>query len=509
MVNNGNSKISYALLARKQILDLLRQLKLERDFEPEEVLRIGELIQNYDPFFYPIIVKELEHAEENEALLKKYEYLLKYLDSHELIGPLIELFRKSYQRPLLRKTIIEVLRHYEVDLNDPIYKDYFRYMLEKVAEVKKKLLECGIEDLPKLLESFQEFFLLGEDEMILLMREIASLGKPSLDILDLFLRTGVKELIFETIREIAKIRDRKSVKILLNAQDFLPNHFNYSLKTNLKKMQFLTILKDENDDKKSQLLSTWVGFPYHNGFRKVGLALKIGNMYHYVLFVIDEEWGISKESEYRLNLDEDQLKRVENYFARECLLYKVSEDYAGKVLASAVRINFLNQNPFPPIFVVISRYLPTFFIAPHSFRAFTIKHLLREICKSHEREDSAERLWEILMPLNWLVSNERFKDLVEKWYLPHKKSEEWLDELLIRRTLREIIIPHRLDWSNRLLFLADFLYNVVEQKELIPYILKISELIKDNVDLLAEIPFFRLFILGSKKILLEKGGRKF
>lgn len=501
MVKEENNKISYALLARKQFLDLLRQLKLNRDFEPEEVSRICDLLQNYDEILYPIIVKELENADD-EVLIQKYEYILKFLDYPGFIPHLIELFPKTYEKPALRKAILNVLRHYKFGIRHPLYSQYGRHILERIGKIKQKFLAVRYYDFDELTEAFKEFYLLETDEMTFLMHDFAGNGKVALQTLELFLMTGIHELINETIEEIAKIRDSQSIRILMSAKEYLPIEYHALINDSLKKLKFLCVLEPEKKPLDLHIEKTLMSFPYIAGARYIAFVIKAGDYSHFLFFVIKEHNGLNNYSTSRFYLTDEQLNKLTEYFSNEFSLIEVKPDYAAAILADGIRNNYLNGIAFPPIFPVISRILPKNYLKPRPYDPTTIKTHFEEASKVRTSMEQAERLWDIIRPLNWLADDERFKDIVNKWYMNSNKESSWLDELLIRKTIREIVIPNLYRWKERLLLLSDFLYNTEMNLDFIPCIISVAENLSSNVEEMEELPFLRIFIRESKNIVI-------
>jgi len=498
-----NSPISYALLARKQILELLNRLKLNKEFVPEEILRIADLLQNYDEIYYPLIVKEFENAD-SEVLIQKYQFLLKYLDYPGFTPMLIELLQKKLRNYKQKKAILDVLKYYRVDFSAPQLKKYLETEEELIRKIKLKLLQSANADLNDLASAMQEFYILDENEMISLMRELVKEEVRAIPILDLMLRTGIKSVIFEAIRLLGRIKDSESMAVLNAAKLYLPPKFCEEIAKSIRKLRFMWVKKSKEQSAGFKVEKAYLSYPTEFLNRNLVFVVKQDAYNHLLFFNITKNRGIADFVTAKFYLSEAALKEIEEYYKNEFSLREVALYYAKSLLCDGVRKNYVNEIPFHPLFPVVTKFIPSNYICPFSYDPTTIKSNpeIKNIIPSLTYEITDELL-EIIRSLNWLSSDGRFKDIVFKWYLGSDKNSWWLDELLIRKVLREIIIPNLYDWKEMLFLLADFMYNTGGKLELVAVFVELATSLNTNIEEMEQVRLLRVFITESKNIVLQ------
>lgn len=505
MAEERNSSISYALLARKQFLDLLRNLELNKDFVPEEVVRIGELMQNFDSkIFYPIILERLEKLE-STFLLKKYEYLLKYLDYEGFVPLLVNLLPKVVEKLELKRTIISVLKYYDVSFSSPSLKKYREIVCKEMEKVRNKFVDViENQDLNSLCEVMGKFFNFEEEEMIEIITELATLGEKSLPILELMLKTGINNVIEKTIVELSKIKEGRSLQILKEAMEYLPTKYFHLIDRAIKKLNFMGIQHSAQKEKDIKVLKIYLSYPYSFRGRQIGIAVSENQNIHFLFFDIKEEKGIYDVINVHFFLSEEELKRIVQKYCDEFILKEVKLSYGILIFADGVRRNYVNDVPFHPFFSVAASLLPLQFIKPMPYDPESIKKSLGGInLPIRDIETKGSNIWKEISKLNWLSGDERFRDIIKKWYMNSNKESPWLNELLIRKVLREMIVPNIYSWKERLFLLADFLYNTSKEPYLVFDIIEVAESLTSKIEVMEELPFIRTFILESKNIVLN------
>ncbi len=506
MAKSQDSSISYALLSRKQFLELLKQLKLNKNFSPDEMLRIAELIQNFDKMFYPLIVEEFANAD-SEVLIQKYEYLMKYLDYQGFTTPLIDLLNNQIKDFRIKRAIINVLKFYNVEFTSPKLKQFQKNEDELFKSLKIRALHANKKDLNNLAEIMQDFWLLEEGAMVTLVKELAREGVLAIPILELLLNTGINNVVNEIISQLGKIKNSLSLTVLEKAKHYLPSEYYAEVDKSIRRLNFMWITEIEKEKKDFTIEKTFLSYPAEFLSRYIMFWIKDDSSNHLIVLNVTKKRGISDFINVNFYLSKDEVLEKINRFQQELLLREVHNEYVKIFFSEGIRNNYVNKVPFHPLFPVISTLLPVDFIRPvpndpsiilNKFEGHRLKS-----DKSIDWVKYTDKLTNIIKTLNWLIKDDRFKDIVRKWYLDSEKHSVWLDDLLVRKVLREIIIPNLYDWKEMLFLLSDFMYNTGEEKELARLFVQLASTLNNNIEEMEQNELLKLIIIESKNFLIK------
>lgn len=506
MAKSQDSSISYALLSRKQFLELLKQLKLNKNFSPDEMLRIAELIQNFDKMFYPLIVEEFANAD-SEVLIQKYEYLMKYLDYQGFTTPLIDLLNNQIKDFRIKRAIINVLKFYNVEFTSPKLKQFQKNEEELFKSLKIRALHADKKDLNNLAEIMQDFWLLEEGAMVTLVKELAREGVLAIPILELLLNTGINNVVNEIISQLGKIKNSLSLTVLEKAKHYLPSEYYAEVVKSIRRLNFMWITEIEKEKTDFTIEKTFLSYPAEFLSRYIMFWIKDDSSNHLIVLNVTKKRGISDFINVNFYLSKDEVLEKINRFQQELLLREVHKEYVKIFFSEGIRNNYVNKVPFHPLFPVISTLLPVDFIrlVPHNpsiiLNKFEVNRLKSD--KAIDWEKYKDKLTNIIKTLNWLIKDDRFKDIVRKWYMDSEKHSGWLDDLLVRKVLREIILPNLYDWKEMLFLLSDFMYNTGEEKELARLFVQLASTLNNNIEEMEQNELLKLLIIESKNFLIK------
>lgn len=505
MAKNQDSNISQALLARKHILELLHELNLS-ETSPDEIKRIGDLIESIGEFFYKIIIDEMANLE-SDQLLKKYEYLIKYLNYIDFVPFLIDLLPKSKGNFKLRRTIINLLKYYNANFRAEPLNSYISEINSEISKIPQKIIYHLNLDVFSLHKVLEEFYYLDTNEKLFVLNKLAECYHSNQNVMrffDILLRTGLNDAIVSSIEAIAKIRTGESLQLLEEALLYLPDEFHPLITKGIRKLSFMGIKTSEKQNKDSIIEKTYLGYPLRCRERYLLIVIRERENRHLCLVNIDLSDGVMEPVSAKFNLSIEMLERLQSNYEKEYHLKEVNIEYATKILSNNILYNYLYLQPFPPLFAVIAYFLPPTFIKPNS--SYLSKGTpFAQFKKCYVSPEESEKVWEIIKDLHWLSCNLRFKEIVNKWYADSEKNSDFLDNLLIRKTIREIFISDLESWSKRFYLLADFLYNINEKKDIIPIISALEKSFSSSIEEMENMPFIRRFIKESRKIVLKGG----
>lgn len=505
MAKNQDSNISQALLARKHILELLHELDLS-ETSPDEIKRIGDLIENIGEFFYKIIIDEMVNLE-SAQLLKKYEYLIKYLNYIGFVPFLVDLLPKSKGNFKLRRTIINLLKHYNANFQSEPLSSYISEINCEISKIPQKVIYHLNLDFFSVHKVLEEFYYLDTKEKLFVLNKLAELYPSNQSVIkffDILLRTGLNDTIVSSIEVIAKIRTGESLHLLEEALLYLPDEFHPIISKGIRKLSFMGIKTSKKQDKDAIVEKTYLGYPLRCRERYLLIVIRERENRHLCLVNIDLTDGVMDPVSAKFNLSVENLERLLTYYEKEYRLKEVKVDYASKILSNNILYNHLYLQPFPPLFAVMAYFLPIAFINHNS--SYLSKEVpFEQFEKLNVSHEESEKVWEIIKDLEWLSCNQRFKEIVNKWYTGSEKDSDFLDNLLIRKIIREIFVSDLESWSKRFYLLADFLYNINEKKDIIPIICALEKSFSSSIEEMENMPFIRHFIKESKKLVLKGG----
>ncbi len=504
MADNNDSNLSYALLARKQFLELLNQLKITKEFVPTEMARIAELMSNYDPIFYPLIIDELKRVE-SEELLKKFEYLISALDYRGFVPLLIKLLPEVTEKPELKRIVIRLLKYYHADFSVPPLKDYLKQEKDFLSATKEALLNSSEQSIAELHRHMIKFYSMDNSQMVSFVKSLLGNGEKAVAALDLLLRTGIDEVIVAALNTLGMIKSPKSITVLRRAFRYLPQDYKELVEKNIRRLKFMWVSEEQDyEDNKWQVQNCLVSFPYFYGYRYVGVLVFNGKDRHFIFFTIDEDIGIKRLFCASFMNNDKKYERFIERYRKDFNMKYMSLDYTALIMKDGVRKNYLNGVFFPPLFPVVSFCLPFNLMKPFPYDPTVIKSRVGDYKNRYITEEEEKKIFDIISQAGWLSADERFKDIVKKWYSGTEKKSVYLNHLLVRKTLRELIIPNLYRWKERLLLLADFLYNIEENRELIPAVIALSDSLVENVEEMENNEFMKMFIICSKEMVLKE-----
>jgi hypothetical protein len=499
---NQDRTIPGLLIARKNILGLLRRLEQGKDYEPENIERIGDYIANYGDRVIPIIIKEMEKMSD-EIPLRKMEYLIEYLDDDKFEPELINLLSKTKDNLRLRKSVINILKFYGADFYQPPLCTFMEKINEEVRTLSQELTENINTPGDYLFRLLDEFHYLETEDQRNMLRQLTDFSNPAeLKIIEMALRTGINDIILEAMSILGRIKSREALRILNDALIYLPNKYHENLIRNSRKLNFMGIVESSDNRQVDNVKCAYIGYPMAYGERHMLFIIENGGTEHILFFEIEEKWGINEGCHACMDIKKVNMPQVLNNYVEQFYLKEVNLTYAAKIFADAVRKNYTFDVPFPSAFPLVSMYLPSYYIKPYVYNAYKVKlsfagndQLVSLIRRSAE-------LWEEFDFLGWFTEDARFEDIIDRWYKNSKNDEpSWMDDLLIRKVSREIIIPELDLWKERLYALADFLVNISEYQEYIPMILAVENVMVKDIEAMENIPFFRKMIIESKNII--------
>ncbi len=501
MFLSKKDNISNALILRRNILELLKIIEHSKDIDIDNIERIKDYLSNYGDIIIPIIIDELK-KKQSDKILYKYENLLVYLDNYNLIKPLINCLMENKENTKLRKTIIRVLKRYYVSFNEPPLSRFYAELIEEIEKIGIELISSFNENWDKFLGFYTEFLYLqeGQTEILKVIEELKDDKKY--DIFLTMLLTNDDQLIRNIIETLGRIDHEKSLLVLKRALVFLPLKYHGLIELNMRKLNFKGIRYQGDPIEENYINNVYLGYPFSNGLRHLLYLLKKGDFYHILFIEIDEVFGITENCMLYANLNEDRKDHIISRLVDQFYLKQVNNNYDLKIINHGIFNNYAMDVILPPVFSIFINYLPAYYFKPILYKIDSIRERLRFRFDENSIKNS-DKLWELVDILGWLTEDMRFVDIVEKWYVNSKKEEQfWMDEIFIKKVLREIILSDINIWKERLLMLADFLDNVSEHRDYIGIILAVEQALEKDVEKMERIPFFKKLILESKKMVL-------
>lgn len=502
MMNENNSKISNILMIRRNILESLRDIEHSKDMDISTLERIADYFFRYDDFLIPILIEEFQKNKE-ERVLSKYEFILKYLDNPNLIKPLIDCLEKNKDNLKLKRTIFRVLKHYNVEFSAPPLNQYYQELLRDSEKLSEKLINTYNCDWYNFNSALSEFFYVedGQIEVLKFLEKNEDLRKYG--VLLTLLLSNNPYLIEEIIKILGRSYDGQAYDVLRKALIFLPAKYHKQIDLNLRKLSFKGV-KNSDFIESGEILSCYISYPLVDDERYILYDISKDNQYIVALIEIDREIGIGENGIFYITKNKEAKEKKINDFIENLNLKKVTNGYDIRLINNAVFNNYVVDATFPPVFSILINFLPVYYFKPlkyspdrvlDKFSSFNIK---KEVLLKN-----SAKLWDIVYKLGWLSEDYRFIKIVEKWYLNAKKEEYfWMDDLLVRKVLREIILSDINNWKNKLLFLADFLDNINESREYIEMILSVYDAFTRDIEKMEKMPFIRKLILESKNLVL-------
>ncbi len=493
------SKISNILLVRRNIIEYLREIRYSKDLNLQVLEKLGEYFLQHDTLIIPLLIEEIQ-KEDNSEVLYKFEYLLKYLDNPKIVKSLINILNRNKDKIKLKSMILRVLKYYNVDFSTPALQSFHRELVLESENIANNLLKYYDTDWLEFAKVFKDFTFIDNTQLDVLRLIEKNNDKKKYGIFLTMLLTNNNNLISTVISTLGKSFDIEAADVLKKALLFLPTKYHNLIEQNLRKLRFKGIRDNNELIEENNILSCYLSYPYYEGKVTILYRLKKDNKNILMIIRIDPVHCVDDKCVlYTPNSDieaEEILKMNIKYLN----LKKVENGYEIRLLNNAIFFNYVNDYKFPPLFSVFINFLPSYYFKPLYYNPEKIREKFTIISDRELLIKNSDKIWDIIEGLKWLNIDYDFISIISRWYVNSKKNEHlWMDELFIRKVLREIIIPDLTDWKNKLLFLADFLDNINEHKEYIELILAVYDEIEKDIEKLEKIPFIRKLILGSKE----------
>ncbi len=475
-----------------------------KETDLDNIERIRDYVDRYGNIVIPIIIDELV-KKKSDKILSQYEYLLKYLDNFNLVKPLIGCLITNKDNNKLRKTIIKVLKYYYISFTDPPLNRFYAELIQEIEKLKIELLDSySSENWYKFIELYSDFLYLEEGQTEILKSIEKTDNDNKFDIFLTMLLTNNDFIIKSIIEALGRIDNEKSVMVLKKAQVFLPLKYHSLIELNIRKLNFKGIRYNQDLEEENNIVSAYLGFPFSNGLRHLLYLVKKNQRYHILFIEMDEVFGITDNCFLYHNLDEKKKELILFNKTDQFYLKKVENNYDLKIMNDAVFNSYVLESAFPPVFSVFINFLPSYYFKPVLYNWEKIRERFNIPLDENLVKDST-RLWELVDILGWLSEDSKFIDIVERWYANSKKEDYyWMDEIFVKKILREIILSDINIWKERLLLLADFLDNINEHKEYINIILALERIMSKDIERMEKVPFFRRLIIESKMLVLNR-----
>ena len=502
MVNESNPKISNILLIRRNVLEYLKEIEHSKDIDMDALERIGDYFLRYDELIIPMLIEEFVKIKE-ERVLTKYEYLLKYLDNPNLIKPLIQSLVKNKENLKLKTSILRVLKHYNVDFSSPPLNLFYSEFLTEAQKIADKLINSYNSNWYNFSSAFFEFSYLEEGQINVLKCIEKSNDKRKYGVFLTMLLTNNPILINSVIEILGKSYDVEAFNILEKAFVFLPTKYHNLIDTNLRKLRFKGINKDEDIIEENNILHCYVSYPLSEDEVYILYDIQKNDFRIIILMELNLEEGICENCNFNISKNLEMHNMNINTLIKNMNLREITNGYDVRLLNNAIFSNYVNDSKFPPGFSILINFLPAYYFKPILYHPERVREKYKFYKDKEYLLKNSFKIWDIVDKLGWLSENYHFVAIVEKWYLNSKKDEYfWMDDLFIRKVLREIILSDINNWKNKLLFLADFLDNINENREYIDIIIAVYDELTKDIEKTEKIPFIRKLILGSKDLVL-------
>ncbi|MCX7990800.1 MAG: hypothetical protein N2999_02005 [Proteobacteria bacterium] len=502
MKNKVDSKVSNILLIRRNILEYLKEVEYSKDIDLETLERVGEYFLRYEELVTPILIEELEKKEGTKTL-NKFEYLLKYLDNPNLVRPLIDALIRNKDKTKLKTTILRVLKYYNVDFSLPPLNQFHSELQIEVDKMAHDLIQSYNENWYKFRDTFFDFCY-SEDSQINILRLIEkSEDKRKYGVLSTMLLTNNHNLITSVIETLGRSYDEEALEVLKRALIFLPVKYHNLVELNLRKLSFKNVKGADYLCEENSIELCYMSFPFSSDMRQIMYITKKDSNYILILIEIETEKGVGENCIFYFLQSFDEAKRMAETFIRNLNLKEVTNGYDIKMINSAIFFNYVNDYRFTPYFSVLLNFLPSYYFKPVLYSSDKIREKFQVTGDREWLLKNSDKLWYLTDKLGWLSEDYQFRSIVDRWYGNTKKEEHlWMDELLIKKVLREIILSDINNWKNKLLFLADFLDNINYKREYIEMIMAVYDEFTKDIEKMEKIPFIRKLILESKEMAL-------
>lgn len=482
-------------LIRRKVLEFLSKLEKDKSLTCDDIEDIAEKIIEYGVNAIPIIIKNFSQ-QKDPLILSRYEYLIMTIYDPEFLKYITKI--NLEQNLYLRKSVINLLNFYGQTISEteiyPFIEDYFN----KVGEQLSLFIETKDNIYLSAMNLIKMFYFLTDFEKVSLIENIRLSDNENIYLLlYLLLWTGSNPVINETIKLLGRLKTGKSLYLLEISKDFLPERYFQEISKSIKKLNFSGIDKEEIPDFYNKHYNIWTKISDLNKDSEFFLFWEIKDLSssNKFLLSISDFYLISVNSYVYDKVDSNlesiyNLKSAENYF-----VYSILKD--------VVKNHYEKEVPFPWHFTYLCLFLD-------------YKNLIPEIynCQLTEKKDVVlnefiqNELDNLLYDNDWLLNDNRFTEIIEKWYSDTEPYEDlWRDNLFVRKIIREVILPEIDNWKRRLCQLADYLYLIEAKHKLSMIIHKAIDRLKPDVEILEKEDLIKSIILYNKEKFLKSKRR--
>lgn len=496
----GFARIDTSLPQRSSLLRLFKKLERE-DLSLDDMEKIARQVQQVGRHAIPPLMRRVRKVTTG-TVLARYMYLLDLFDEESWLDDLVRITLVRTDLGIDAKTVLlAVLERCGIDIEQLPFSRLLKEVGGCSATGLDGVLAGGEADFVPFLEDFVCF---SSDSQVALIRRLATMEQPAaVSLLEILLGFSDAELVREVLISLGTVRRQSAASILLRFLRYGDGTFRSLAERSLRRLSFLGIDPEQTaaelPDSSPHLaaLSPIDG----TGFRSVWFSRWNGSGGLDVLLLqTHETCGITEATGYDgLTVHgHDELFRE---ITIEEELLRVSSDYACAILRDALYLNADSRFPIPAGFHVWRRVLQLVAITPAPYVPDFSGFDLDRIAASNLLLETGDTLFDEDYLAGWFSAKGRVFDIVDE--LAHLQGKATSDlsvngfSALLKRFMREIIIPEKNRIARRLFLTADLMKSTGREREIIERTLSAAlNLVNQKVPYLKN-PFLRRFALES------------